>query len=63
MAAIRGREEAVRTRLEAKQAELDQRSPSSIAKDRLQGLRARLKRALVALRDRLVAMYETGSPM
>jgi murein DD-endopeptidase MepM/ murein hydrolase activator NlpD len=63
VAAIRGREEAVRTRLEAKQAELDKAvAELNVAKDRLVELRARLKRALTALRDRLVAMYETGSP-
>lgn len=63
VAAIRGREEAVRTRLEAKQAELDQAvAELDVAKDRLEELRSRLKRALVALADRLVAMYETGSP-
>lgn len=63
VAAIRGREEAVRTRLEAKQAELDKAvADLDVAKDHLVELRARLKRALVALRDRLVAMYETGTP-
>ncbi len=63
VAVIRGREEAVRARLEAKQAELDQAvAELDVAKDRLVELRSRLKRALVALRDRLVAMYETGSP-
>jgi murein DD-endopeptidase MepM/ murein hydrolase activator NlpD len=63
VAAIRGREEAVRVRLAAKQAELDQAvAELDTAKDRLLKLRARLKRALGALRDRLVAMYETGTP-
>ncbi len=63
VAAIRGREEAVRVRLAAKQAELDQAiAELDTAKDRLLQLRARLKRALGALRDRLVAMYETGTP-
>ncbi|MCW2988370.1 MAG: hypothetical protein JWM24_1308 [Solirubrobacterales bacterium] len=63
VAAIRGREEAVRTRLAAKQAELDRAvADLDVAKGHLADLRARLKRALVALRDRLVAMYETGSP-
>ena len=32
------------------------------AKDRLAPLRSHLKRALGALRDRLVAIYETGHP-
>jgi murein DD-endopeptidase MepM/ murein hydrolase activator NlpD len=63
VAAIRGREEAVRTRLAAKQAELDRAvADLNVAREHLADLRARLKRALVALRDRLVAMYETGSP-
>lgn len=63
VAAIRGREEAVRARLEAKQAELDQAiAELDVAKERLEELRSRLRRALAALADRLVAMYETGSP-
>jgi murein DD-endopeptidase MepM/ murein hydrolase activator NlpD len=63
VAAIRGREEAVRTRLAAKQDELDGAvAELDVAKGRLQELRSRLKRALIALRDRLVAIYETGSP-
>ncbi len=63
VAAIRNREEAVRTRLEAKQAELDRAvAELDVAKDHLAELRSRLKRALDALRDRLVAMYESGSP-
>jgi murein DD-endopeptidase MepM/ murein hydrolase activator NlpD len=63
VAAIRGREEAVRSRLAAKQAELDRAvADLDVAKGHLEELRSRLKRALGALRDRLVAMYETGSP-
>ena len=63
VADIRGREEAVRARLAAKQAELNKAvADLDVAKDRLVELRSRLKRALGALRDRLVAMYETGSP-
>jgi murein DD-endopeptidase MepM/ murein hydrolase activator NlpD len=63
VADIRGREEAVRTRLAAKQAELDKAvADLDVAKGHLVELRARLKRALGALRDRLVAMYETGTP-
>lgn len=63
VADIRGREEAVRTRLAAKQAELSKAvADLDVAKDRLVELRSRLKRALGALRDRLVAMYETGTP-
>jgi murein DD-endopeptidase MepM/ murein hydrolase activator NlpD len=63
VADIRGREEAVRTCLAAKQTELNKAvADLDVAKDRLIELRSRLKRALGALRDRLVAMYETGSP-
>jgi murein DD-endopeptidase MepM/ murein hydrolase activator NlpD len=63
VAGIRGREEAVRTRLAAKQAELNKAvADLDLAKDHLVELRSRLKRALGALRDRLVAMYETGTP-
>jgi peptidoglycan DL-endopeptidase CwlO len=63
VAAIRGREEGVRTRLAAKQAELDGAvAELDTARDHLLELRSRLKRALVALRDRLVAIYETGTP-
>jgi murein DD-endopeptidase MepM/ murein hydrolase activator NlpD len=63
VADIRGREEAVRTRLAAKQAELDKAiADLDVAKDHLVELRSRLRRALDALRDRLVAMYESGTP-
>src|ERR1700709_1779671 len=63
VAGIRGPEAAVRARLAPKQAELDKAvADLDLAKDHLVELRARLRRALVALRDRLVAMYETGSP-
>ncbi|HET9677897.1 MAG TPA: peptidoglycan DD-metalloendopeptidase family protein [Solirubrobacterales bacterium] len=63
VADIRDRESAVRERLVAKQAELDEAvAELTAAHDRLVQLRAHLKRALTALRERLVAMYETGSP-
>jgi murein DD-endopeptidase MepM/ murein hydrolase activator NlpD len=63
VAGIRDREAAVRTRLAAKQAELNRAMAQlDVATGRLQKLRSHLKRALTALRDRLVAMYETGSP-
>jgi murein DD-endopeptidase MepM/ murein hydrolase activator NlpD len=63
VAAIRGEEESVEIRLNAKQAELD-RAVNELdgAKERLAAVRAHLKRALAALRDRLVAIYEMGSP-
>jgi murein DD-endopeptidase MepM/ murein hydrolase activator NlpD len=63
VAGIRNREAAVRTRLAAKQVELDRAvADLDVAKARLEKLRSHLERALRALRDRLVAMYETGSP-
>jgi murein DD-endopeptidase MepM/ murein hydrolase activator NlpD len=63
VAAIRGEEEGVRARLAVKQAELD-RAVNELggAKQRLAAVRAHLKRALGALRDRLVAIYEMGTP-
>jgi murein DD-endopeptidase MepM/ murein hydrolase activator NlpD len=63
VASLRSQEAAVKTRLSAKQAELDQAvAQLDVAKKRLVKMRAHLKRALVSLRDRLVAMYETGTP-
>jgi len=63
VAALRTREAAVRERLDAKQAQLD-RAVAELdgAKRHLAVVRARLKRALVTLRERLVAIYETGTP-
>jgi murein DD-endopeptidase MepM/ murein hydrolase activator NlpD len=63
VATLHDREAAVRVRLDAKQAELDRAvAQLDVAKKRLAAMRAHLKRALVALRDRLVAIYETGTP-
>ena len=63
VATLRNREAAVRERLDAKQAELDRAQATlGVAKRRLARMRAHLKRALVTLRDRLVAIYETGTP-
>lgn len=63
VAGIRDREAAVRARLAAKQAELNKAvSRLDVAQSRLAKLRAHLKLALGALRERLVAMYEAGSP-
>ena len=63
VAEIRTRESAVRERLVAKQAELDEAvAELEVAQSRLAKVRSHLKRALTALRDRLVAMYEMGSP-
>ncbi|HUC00465.1 MAG TPA: peptidoglycan DD-metalloendopeptidase family protein [Solirubrobacterales bacterium] len=63
VATIRNREAAVQARLAAKQTELDQaESQLRVAEDRLGEIRTHLKRALMALRERLVAMYESGNP-
>jgi murein DD-endopeptidase MepM/ murein hydrolase activator NlpD len=63
VAALRKQEAGVKVRLDAKQAELD-RAVAELdgAKRRLSVMRAHLKRALGSLRDRLVAIYETGTP-
>jgi murein DD-endopeptidase MepM/ murein hydrolase activator NlpD len=61
--ALRSREAKVRQRLDAKQAELDEAAAElGVAQKHLEVVRARLKRALVTLRARLVAIYETGTP-
>ena len=63
VAALRAEQDAVLVRLKAKQAELDSAVQElGVAKNHLEIVRARLKRALVTLRERLVAIYETGSP-
>jgi murein DD-endopeptidase MepM/ murein hydrolase activator NlpD len=63
IAALRNREAAVQRRLDAKQARLD-RAVAKLASEKahLEVLRADLKRALIALRERLVSIYETGTP-
>jgi murein DD-endopeptidase MepM/ murein hydrolase activator NlpD len=63
VAALRNREAAVQRRLDAKQAQLD-RAVAKLASEKahLEVLRADLKRALIALRERLVSIYETGTP-
>jgi peptidoglycan hydrolase CwlO-like protein len=60
---LRQRQAAVASELSAKQAELDKATEELEAdKRRLARIRARLHRALGVLRDRLVAIYESGSP-
>lgn len=60
---LREQELAVEAELVAKQAELDAASAElRRAQDHLAEVRGRLKRALLALRERLVAIYEAGSP-
>jgi murein DD-endopeptidase MepM/ murein hydrolase activator NlpD len=63
VASLRTKEAAVEVRLDAKQTELD-RAMAQLdgAKVRLVKMRSHLKRALTSLRDRLVAIYETGTP-
>ncbi len=63
VAGLRNREAAVRVRLDAQQAKLDRsEAVLGVATRQLVSARSHLKRALVALRDRLVAIYETGTP-
>ncbi|HEY5054014.1 MAG TPA: peptidoglycan DD-metalloendopeptidase family protein [Solirubrobacterales bacterium] len=63
VATLRNQEAGVRARLAVKQGELDHAvAQLDVAKKRLAAMRAHLKRALVALRERLVAIYETGTP-
>ena len=61
--ALRDREAAVQRRLDRKQAQLD-RAVAFLAKEKahLVVVRGHLRRALVALRERLVEIYETGTP-
>ena len=60
---LRQQQQAVEAELSAKQDELD-KATVELEKDRrhLARVRARLRRALAVLRDRLVAIYESGSP-
>ena len=62
-AALREREAAVGEELAARQAELEA-AEAAVEQERqhLEVLRGGLKRALITLRDRLVAIYENGSP-
>lgn len=63
VSALRQRQVALEAELAAKQVELD-RASAKLAADRrrLALIRARLQRALQVLRERLVAIYEAGSP-
>jgi murein DD-endopeptidase MepM/ murein hydrolase activator NlpD len=63
VAALRNREAAVQRKLDAKQAQLD-RAEAELRKEKahLLVLRAHLKRALIGLRERLVSIYESGTP-
>jgi peptidoglycan hydrolase CwlO-like protein len=60
---LRQRQQAAEAELAAKQAELERASAELASeKRRLARIRARLRRALGVLRERLVAIYRTGSP-
>jgi murein DD-endopeptidase MepM/ murein hydrolase activator NlpD len=60
---LRSQEVEVEAELAAKQAELDEaQGELDRALDRLAVVRGQLKRALTVLRERLVAIYEAGSP-
>ncbi len=60
---LRRRQAALEAELTEKQAELDRATAELEAeKRRLERVRDRLQRALAVLRERLVAMYEAGSP-
>jgi peptidoglycan hydrolase CwlO-like protein len=60
---LRQRQAAIEEELAAKQAELDRATAKLRADKRhLAEVRARLRRALGVLRERLVAIYESGSP-
>jgi murein DD-endopeptidase MepM/ murein hydrolase activator NlpD len=60
---LRSQEAAVLVRLDSKQAELDRAvAELDVAKKHLTIVRGRLGRALLTLRERLVAIYETGTP-
>ncbi|HXS34533.1 MAG TPA: hypothetical protein VN758_12250 [Solirubrobacterales bacterium] len=60
---LRQQQAAVESELAAKQEELDKATAQLAAdKHRLALVRAKLQRALGVLRQRLVAIYETGSP-
>jgi len=63
VSALRQKQAAVESELAAKQRELDVATAKLAAdKRRLAIVRARLRRALAVLSDRLVAIYESGSP-
>jgi peptidoglycan hydrolase CwlO-like protein len=63
VSSLRQQQAALESELAAKQEELASASAKLEAeKERLARIRERLQRALEVLRDRLVAIYETGSP-
>jgi peptidoglycan hydrolase CwlO-like protein len=63
VSALRREQQALESELVAKQAELE-RATAALAKEKahLEEVREQLRRALGVLRERLVAIYEAGSP-
>jgi septal ring factor EnvC (AmiA/AmiB activator) len=60
---LRQEQQAAEAALARKQAELERATAKLAAeRERLEEVRARLRRALAVLRERLVAMYQAGSP-
>jgi len=60
---LRREQQSLEAELDAKQGELDRATVELEAEERrLARIRARLQRALEVLRERLVAIYETGTP-
>lgn len=60
---LRQEQEAAEAALAEKQAELERATAKLAAeRERLEEVRARLRRALTVLRERLVAIYQAGSP-
>jgi septal ring factor EnvC (AmiA/AmiB activator) len=63
VSALRQEQEAVEAELAEKQAELDRATAALEAEEaHLERVRAKLQRSLAVLSDRLVAIYEAGSP-
>jgi septal ring factor EnvC (AmiA/AmiB activator) len=63
VSALRQEQQAVEAELAEKQAELDRATEALEAEEQhLERVRAKLQRALGVLSERLVAIYETGSP-
>jgi peptidoglycan hydrolase CwlO-like protein len=63
VSALRQKQQAAEAELAEKQRELDSATAAlEKEKEHLERVRAQLDRALAVLRDRLVAMYESGSP-
>jgi peptidoglycan hydrolase CwlO-like protein len=63
VSALRQKQAVVEAELAEKEAELDRATAALVAERKhLEAVRAQLRRALAVLSDRLVAIYESGSP-